>query len=98
MNTQNLIRNFRIIGLAEGISYLVLLGISMPLKYLAHIPEAVKVNGWIHGLLFVLFVAGAIWVKFATRRSWLWLAGAFVASLVPFGTFVLDRQLRERAV
>ncbi|MCH5690241.1 DUF3817 domain-containing protein [Niabella sp. W65] len=44
------------IAFLEGISYLLLLLVAMPLKYLADIPEGVKYIGWAHGVLFVLFV------------------------------------------
>ncbi|MGN6531837.1 MAG: DUF3817 domain-containing protein, partial [Ginsengibacter sp.] len=49
------IRQLRWIGIAEGISFLLLLGVAMPLKYLYDFPVAVKVTGWIHGLLFILY-------------------------------------------
>ena len=50
------IGRLRFVGLLEGVSLLVLLGIAMPLKYLANQPDAVKLVGWAHGVLFVLFV------------------------------------------
>ncbi|MFW5972756.1 MAG: DUF3817 domain-containing protein, partial [Bacteroidota bacterium] len=46
----------RLIGFIEGLSYLALLGIAMPLKYMAGMPMAVRYVGWIHGVLFVLYV------------------------------------------
>ena len=52
----NILKNFRAISLIEGISYLVLLFVSMPLKYFGGFPKAVTVNGWIHGILFVAFM------------------------------------------
>jgi integral membrane protein len=67
----------------------------MPLKYLAGRPEAVMFVGWVHGLLFVLFVAALAHAAVACRWPLVRIAGAFVASLVPFGTFVLDRHLRR---
>ena len=50
------LHRFRMVAIAEGISFLVLLGIAMPLKYILDVPEAVKVVGWIHGALFVTFI------------------------------------------
>jgi len=47
-NKQKLLQRFRMIGIAEGVSFLVLLLIAMPLKYLMNIPEAAKIMGWIH--------------------------------------------------
>jgi integral membrane protein len=89
------IGRLRVIGLAEGISFLVLLGIAMPLKYAAGMPMAVRVVGSIHGGLFVLFVGALLLAARAHRWSLSRVAGAFVASLVPFGTFVLDASLRR---
>lgn len=86
---------FRTVGLLEGISYLVLLGIAMPLKRFAGIPEAVKYTGWAHGILFMLFVALLLQVGYTQKRSFRWMAAAFIASLIPFGTFVLDRQIKK---
>ena len=50
------IRTLRVIGILEGVSYLVLLGIAMPLKYIYAIPEAVKFTGWAHGVLFMAYI------------------------------------------
>ena len=77
----------RVIGNIEGISYLLLLGVAMPLKYLAGMPGAVKIAGSIHGFLFVGFmVALAQCGERKNGRSKKWLV-AFILSLVPFGTF-----------
>lgn len=91
----SLLKSLRIIGIAEGISFLVLLGIAMPLKYLADMPMAVKVTGWVHGALFILFLGLAWRVMDKYRQSFLWLGTGFVASLLPFGTFLWDRKLKE---
>ena len=89
------IGRLRVIGIGEGISFLLLLGIAMPLKYMAGIPEMVTWVGWIHGLLFVLYLAALAHVTFLHRWSVLRVAVAFLASLLPFGTFVLDARLRR---
>jgi len=90
------INNLRFIGIAEGISFLVLLLIAMPLKYFFGFPLAVKVVGWAHGLLFILYI-GAV---FLAIRAMQWrIFGTLVAlaaSLVPGGTFILDKSLRRR--
>jgi integral membrane protein len=85
----------RFIGIAEGVSLLVLLGIAMPLKYMAGIPEAVKIIGWIHGLLFVLFMAAVLYVYLTRKWPFKKLVFAFVAAFLPFGTFVFDAQLKK---
>lgn len=91
-NSGNFIRIFRTIGIMEGISFLVLLGICMPLKYFAGIPEAVKIVGWAHGLLFVLYVGAVVQAKFILKWTYKQVFFALVASVIPFGPFVVDRQ------
>lgn len=86
---------FRAVALYEGISYLVLLLIAMPLKYIFGIPELVKYVGWAHGVLFVAYVALLAQVFFTERWSVLKAIVAFILSLVPFGTFYLDKQLKQ---
>lgn len=88
----------RFIGNIEGISYLLLLGIAMPLKYLAGMPMAVKIAGSVHGILFVAFCWALIRVWADRRWSFGKVAMAFISSLIPFGTFVLDRKIREEEV
>jgi len=85
----------RVIGNLEGISYLLLLGIAMPLKYLAGMPMAVKVTGSIHGFLFVSFMVALAHVWKTEKWSFKKLANAFILSFVPFGTFYLDKQIRQ---
>jgi integral membrane protein len=85
----------RVIGNIEGISYLLLLGIAMPLKYLASIPEAVRIAGSIHGFLFVGFMVALAQVWRTEKWSIKKVAVAFILSLVPFGTFYLDKQIRQ---
>ena len=88
---------FRVVSLVEGISYLVLLGIAMPLKYFVEIPAAVTVAGSLHGLFFCLYILALAQVTFVNRWSIIRVIGAFIASLVPFGNFVLDRRIRHEA-
>jgi len=87
----------RAVGLAEGVSFLVLLGIAMPLKYLLGMPLAVRVVGLVHGLLFVAFVYLVFEAMGSLRWSLKRVAVALLASLLPFGTLVLDRTLRREA-
>lgn len=92
MSTLNL---FRKIAIAEGISYLLLLFIAMPLKYWANIPMAVKYTGWAHGLLFVLYAVCLIMVWQEKKWSFGKATLIFLASLLPFAPFVVDRRLKE---
>ncbi|HEX8314154.1 MAG TPA: DUF3817 domain-containing protein [Flavisolibacter sp.] len=89
------IKLLRKVGLMEGISLLVLLFIAMPLKYIWDQPGAVKIVGWIHGALFVLFML--LVLRVYDQRSWPFkkVIIAFIAAFLPFGTFVFDKQLKE---
>ena len=95
MDLSTTLGRFRLVAILEGISYLVLLGIAMPLKYMAGMPLPVKYVGWAHGLLFVSFILLLIQVWIAYRWSFGRVVWAFVLSFLPFGTFVLDRQLKN---
>jgi len=83
------------IGIAEGVSFLVLLLIAMPMKYFLHIPEAVKFMGWMHGALFVTFIYFAFEVMGSLKKSFSWFLKALAAAFIPCGTFVFDRQLKK---
>jgi len=85
---------FRLIAILEGISFLSLLLIAMPLKYIAHNPQPVKIMGWIHGVLFILYIITLSIVRAKNKWSFMKTAIAFLASLVPAGTFILDSKLR----
>ena len=92
------IRVFRMLALAEGISFLTLLFIAMPMKYFLGMPEVVRVVGSIHGGLFLLYVGLLTTIHFRQRWSVMFSLYAFVASIIPFGTFMLDKHLREKEV
>ncbi len=89
------IGRFRLVAISEGISFIILMFIAMPVKYLAGIPQGVTYVGWAHGLLFVLYILALITVKITLSWSFKKTAIAFVASLLPFGTFVLDKSLKK---
>ncbi len=77
----------------EGVSFLVLLLIAMPLKYLAGLPAAVKHVGMAHGVLFVLYVLLVVVVGIERGWSVRKMGLALLASLVPLGTFWADKHL-----
>ena len=87
---KSVLKKFRIVAIAEGISFLILLFIAMPLKYMADQPLLVKFTGWAHGVLFVLY----IYTLLKVWMEWNWeikkVLLAFLASLLPFGTFYFD--------
>ncbi|VAW10175.1 FIG01019523: hypothetical protein [hydrothermal vent metagenome] len=86
-----MLSTFRIVAILEGVSYLMLFGITMPLKYLADMPEPNKFVGYAHGFLFIAYVILAIifWMgkKWSIKKGLIIL----VASLLPFGTFYIDK-------
>lgn len=86
---------YRKIAVTEGISYLILLLIAMPLKYFFGFPHAVKYFGWIHGVLFLVFfvllIAAAIKYRWSIVRVIIYL----IASVLPVIPFLLDRQLKK---
>ena len=85
----------RLIAFVEGISYLVLLFIAMPLKYAAGMPGAVRVVGMAHGVLFVAFALALLMVFVEKRLTFVRSGLTFASSLVPFGTFVIDKHLKQ---
>jgi integral membrane protein len=89
------IRLLRKLGIAEGVSFVLLLCIAMPLKYIYDLPLAVKYIGWAHGLLFVAYISLAYYVKETCGQSFSRFIYACVAALVPFGTFVYDQRLKK---
>ncbi|RRJ95470.1 DUF3817 domain-containing protein [Opitutaceae bacterium TAV4] len=88
----------RLAGYAEGISFLLLLGVAMPLKYLAGQPQAVRIIGMAHGILFLLYVWLVIQTALEYRWTWRRTTLAFVASLLPAGPFIFDRRIYKPGV
>jgi len=84
------IKAFRILAQTEGVSYLLLFALSMPLKYWAGIREPNIYIGYVHGALFIAYVAMAtlLW----RERNWSNKAYFYLilASLLPFATFFVD--------
>ena len=88
------LHRFRMIALSEGVSFLILLLVAMPLKYAFDVPIAVKICGWIHGALFVTFIYLAFEVFTSLKKEMAWLGKALLAAIIPFGTFLLDKELK----
>lgn len=75
----------------EAISYLLLLGIAMPLKYIWDMPQMVQVLGMAHGVLFLLYIAMAVYVAQVLKWSTKQLIIAVLCSMLPFGPFYVER-------
>ena len=80
----------RIIGFLEGISFILLVGVAMPLKYIGGYTNATWDIGMIHGVLFISYVIAVIPVKFQLNWNLKTTFLALMASLLPFGTFVAE--------
>lgn len=89
-------KRFISLGRWEGTSLLLLMGVAMPLKYMFDSPGAVRVVGMAHGILFLAYCAAAIILAGRERWGASKLARCLIASCLPFGTFVFERELRNR--
>ena len=87
-----MIKIFRIVAFLEGVSYILLLFIAVPIKYLLDDPTYVKLLGMPHGILFVGYIIFAIIGKNKFNWSYLKFFIISAASLVPFGTFYVDKK------
>lgn len=86
---------FRLVGMLEGLSYLILLFVAMPMKYFLDLPLAVKYTGWAHGVLFVAYAFALLSAAVQLGWSFKKVVVAGLASLVPFGPFWLDKRVRN---
>jgi len=88
---------FRIVALLEGVSYILLLFIATPVKYFGNDPQYVKLLGMPHGILFIAYIA----LAFVFKKDFSWNTKQFsivlLASIIPFGTFYIDRNYLKPA-
>ena len=84
------IGRLRVLAYLEGISFLLLLGVGMPLKYYYDMPTPNLYIGMIHGILFMAYCAWVLIVKAEQQWSTSKTFWAVFASLLPCGTFVAD--------
>jgi integral membrane protein len=85
----------RITGILEGLSFLLLLGIAMPLKYMAGLPIAVTITGAVHGFLFVLYVLAVALASLKHRWSFKRVIIALGVAFIPFAPFVFEKTLKK---
>ncbi len=90
MNVKTTLGQLRITAILEGLSYLILVFIAMPLKYGLGMPEMVSVVGMIHGILFVVLVFALVRAHAELRFSMGISMMVFVLALVPFGAWIAD--------
>jgi len=85
----------RVVALLEGVSFLLLLFVAMPMKHFAGFPPAVLWVGWVHGVLFMAL--GALLLGMLGKRHWPISRAVLVliAALLPFGPFIIDGRLKS---
>ena len=92
------LQKFRLINKIEGISFIILLFIAMPMKYSFGIPMATKVVGMLHGLLVFAFIYQIIEAKKEAGFTLKETALYSVLSLIPFGSFYTDKLLAKKMI
>jgi integral membrane protein len=93
----SLFNSFRIIALLEGLSYILLLFIAVPIKHFGNDPTYVKLLGMPHGILFLAYIILAIMVGQELKWNTKILGIVLVASIIPLGTFYIDKTYLKSA-
>jgi len=83
---------FRVVSFLEGVSYLLLMSLGLYYKYALNDPSFVKMFGMPHGILFMLYIILAIMLKKQMNWNYKTLRIVLVASILPFGTFYIDKK------
>ena len=91
-----MLQTLRIVGILEGISFLLLLGYAMPLKYFWDDPAAVQQVGMAHGILWILYIGLIGWGQLKGRWRIQTTAWLIAASLLPAGPFVADFKILSK--
>lgn len=92
----NVVNYLHWLGYAEAFSWLVLLFIAMPLKYIAGQPLLVTYTGWVHGILFLLYCVHLLLVKRLLNWSFGKMILGGVAAFLPFGTLWFDKKIEQK--
>ena len=86
------LKTFRVISLLEALSFVILLLVAMPIKYFLGNPELVRIVGMAHGILFVLYIIGALLFKKKLNWSSQILLVVILCSIIPLGPLYVDRK------
>lgn len=89
---KSIIPIFKLVALLEGLSYILLLFVAVPIKYLADDPTYVKLLGMPHGILFIIYIVLALLVSQKLQLSKRQRNGLLLASVIPFGTFFINKR------
>ncbi len=95
-NNNKLFNIFLKVGFAEGVSFLLLLFVAMPLKYFMQMPSPVRIVGMAHGVLFIGFAIILLMATIKYKWSIKTALIGFLLSFLPFGTFFLERILKNK--
>lgn len=87
----------RTMGILDGLSLLILLGIAMPLKYFAGLPLAVTIMGSLHGVIFIVYIASIAWAQLRLQWPIVYSIVAVLVAFIPLGNFVFDRYIKRAA-
>lgn len=92
MEKANKVKTFKWISILEALSLLILLFLAMPLKYFLDLPQMVRIVGMAHGVLFLLYLAGAVYMYKLLNWKLKVLVIAVVCSVIPFGPFYVEKR------
>ncbi len=94
-NQLTALKSLTITGYLEGTSFLLLLGVAMPLKYMMDMPEAVRYVGMAHGVLFIAYIAMLMMVVNKIKTPVWTMPAGVIGSFLPFGPFIFDHFLKK---
>ena len=89
------LKNLTIMGYLEGTSFLLLIGIAMPLKYMMGISEGVKYIGMAHGILFIAYIVVLMGAAIRIKMPLWAIPAGVLGSFLPFGPFIFDHMLKK---
>ncbi|WP_203226584.1 DUF3817 domain-containing protein [Psychrobacter sp. P2G3] len=96
LESKSKLKNLTIAGYLEGPSFLLLLGIAMPLKYMFDIPEAVRYIGIAYGALFIAYILMLLFAASKIKMPLWAMPAGMLGSFLPFGPFIFDHLLKKR--
>jgi len=87
-----MLKTFRIIAFLEGFSYLLLMAAALFKRLPNGNDTYVKLLGMPHGLLFVIYIALAVVLRFTYKWNTKTFIIILLGALIPFGTFYVDKK------
>lgn len=93
---KQLLNTFRVVALLEGVSYILLVFVAVPIKYIGNDPQYVKLLGMPHGLLFIGYIVLAVLIGKELKWNTKTFILVFLASIIPFATFYVDQKILKK--